>query len=72
MDARVLVENDLEIDEVYLDTYEVGHKIAIDYFCIPDSLDNDRYINFELIGEDDVNFSDEWFSLPSGKYAYLK
>ena len=56
---------------IYEDTYDIGHEYAVHSIGIPDWLDNDRYVNFEKIGEDEIEFADAWFKLPSGKYAHL-
>ena len=72
-DARALVEEDKgdRVCGIYEDTYDIGHEYAVHSIGIPDWLDNDRYVNFEKIGEDEVEFADAWFKLPSGKYAHL-
>ena len=72
-DARALVEDDKgdKVCGIYEDTYDIGHEYAVYGIGIPDWLDNDRYVNFEKIGEDEVEFVDAWFKLPSGKYAHL-
>ena len=72
-DARALVEDDKgdRVCGIYEDIYDIGHEYAVHSIGIPDWLDNDRYVNFEKIGEDEVEFVDAWFKLPSGKYAHL-
>ena len=72
-DARALVEDDKgdKVCGIYEDIYDIGHEYAVYRIGIPDWLDNDRYVNFEKIGEDEVEFVDAWFKLPSGKYAHL-
>ena len=72
-DARALVEDDKgdKVCGIYEDTYDIGHEYAVHSIGIPDWLDNNRYVNFEKIGEDEIEFADAWFKLPSGKYAHL-
>lgn len=72
-DARALVEDDKgdKVCGIYEDTYDIGYEWAVQIAGIPDWLNNDRYVNFEKIGEDEVEFGDAWFELPSGKYAHL-
>ena len=72
-DARALVEDDKgdKVCGIYEDTYDIGYEYAVHSIGIPDWLNNDGYVNFEKIGEDEVEFGDAWFELPSGKYAYL-
>jgi hypothetical protein len=70
-DILTIVANGREICGVYEDTYDVGKEWACNVYGIDDWLDNDRYINFEKIGEDVVENGDTWLQLPSGKYAHL-
>lgn len=70
-DILSIVTNGREICGVYEDTYDVGRDYARNVFGINDWLNNDRYINFEKIGEDEVADGDAWLQLPSGKYAHL-
>lgn len=70
-DILAIVANGKEVCGIYDDTYDVGKEYACDVAGIPDWLENDKYINFEKIGEDEVTDEDAWLKLPSGKYAHL-
>ncbi len=56
---------------IYDDTYDIGREWACSVHGIADWLNNDRYINFEAIGEDVIEDTAAWLQLPSGKYAHL-
>ena len=70
-DILSIVTNGREACGIYDDTYDVGKEWACNVNGIDDWLDNDRYINFDKIGEDVVEDGDTWLQLPSGKYAHL-
>lgn len=70
-DAKAITE-DGKADRVcgiYEDTYDVGREYLINVHGIPDFLEN--YVDFERFGEDEVENTDAWYQLPSGKYAHL-
>ena len=70
-DAKAITE-DGKADRVcgiYEDTYDVGREYLINVNGIPDFLEN--YVDFEKFGEDEVENTDAWYQLPSGKYAHL-
>ena len=70
-DAKAIAE-DGKADRVcgiYEDEYDVGREYLINVHGIPDFLEN--YIDFERYGEDEVENTDVWYKLPSGKYAHL-
>jgi hypothetical protein len=71
-DILAIVANGRESCGIYDDTYDVGKEWACSVYGIADWLNNDRYINFEAIGEDVLEDTDAWLQLPSGKYAHLK
>ena len=70
-DARALVEDDNgdKVCGIYEDTYDIGREYLINVHGIPDFLEN--YVDFEKFGEDEVENTDVWYQLPSGKYAHL-
>ena len=70
-DAKSLVEDDKgdKVCGIYEDTYDVGREYLINVHGIPDFLEN--YVDFEKFGEDEVENTDVWYQLPSGKYAHL-
>ena len=70
-DAKALVEDDKgdKVCGIYEDTYDVGREYLINVYGIPDFLEN--YVDFEKFGEDEVENTDVWYQLPSGKYAHL-
>lgn len=70
-DILAIVTNGREVCGIYKDTYDIGKEWACNVANIDNWLDNDRYINFENIGEDVVENADAWLQLPSGKYAHL-
>lgn len=72
-DLFALVQSDM-IDKVcgiYEDTYDVGASCVTELCELPDWINNSRYINYANIGEDEVENTDAWFKLPSGKFAHL-
>lgn len=70
-DILAIVTNGREVCGIYKDTYDIGKEWACNVANIDNWLDNDRYINFENIGEDVAENADAWLQLPSGKYAHL-
>lgn len=70
-DAKALVEDNKgdKVCGIYEDTYDVGREYLINVHGIPDFLEN--YVDFEKFGEDEVENTDVWYQLPSGKYAHL-
>lgn len=70
-DILAIVTNGREVCGIYKDTYDIGREWACNVANIDNWLDNDRYINFENIGEDVTENADAWLQLPSGKYAHL-
>ena len=72
-DLVALVQSDMidKVCGVYEDTYDVGVSYVTELCELPDWINNSRYINYANIGEDEVDNSDAWFKLPSGKFAHL-
>lgn len=70
-DILAIVANGRESCGIYDDTYDVGKEWACNVYGIDSGLNNDRYINFDKIGEDVIEDKDAWLQLPSGKYAHL-
>lgn len=72
-DLFALVQADM-IDKVcgiYKDAYDIGASYVTELCELPDWINNSRYINYANIGEDEVENTDAWFKLPSGKFAHL-
>lgn len=70
-DILAIVANGREACGIYDDTYDVGKEWACNVYGINDWVDNDRYVNFDKIGEDIIEDKGAWLQLPSGKYAHL-
>lgn len=70
-DAKAITEDGKasRVCGIYEDTYDVGREYLINVHGVPDFLEN--YIDFEKYGEDEVENTDVWYELPSGKYAHL-
>lgn len=69
-DILAIVDNERGVCGIYEDTYDIGKEWACEVYGIDKWLDNDRYVNFENIGEDVIE-DGAWLKLPSGKYAHL-
>ena len=54
---------------IYEDEYDVGKEYLFSVYDIPDFLEG--YIDIERFGKNEVENTDVWYKLPSGKYAHL-